>query len=191
MVWADLTQELGGWFGFVRAGRSGRPQTEGADLRQFCIVVKDVKRAAEILYDVMLLGPTEIGKGNPKTIPNAKSGGCPDGLPDFAFLAGMIFYDNIELELIQPVSGPLPYFRFLRDRDAGFHHIKVDLTAETWQPTLDRLDDLGISYVFQGKLGTCGFSNRDTEDLLGFVYELSDGAPMEALPDGYDPFFYP
>lgn len=191
VVWADFTKEFGGWFGFIRASESDHPLTEGPNLHQFCLAVKDLRRAAEILCDTLLLGPTEIGNGNLKTIPNARSAAWPDGLPDFSFLVGMIFYDNMEFEIIQPISGPLPYFSFLRDRDAGFHHIKVDLTAETWQPTLDRLDALGISDGFQGKLGTCQFSNRSTEEQLGFMYEFSDGAPMEALPEGYAPFFYP
>ena len=191
VLWADFTQLLGGFYGFVPQSAPQHPLTDSLNLRQFCIVTDGVERVAEILSEYLLLGPTEIGRSNSRTVTGAVNSQYPNGLPDFEFLAGMLFYENMEFEIVEPRHGPLPYFDYLRRRGTGFHHIKVEVPQEQWESTLARYASLGIQEGLRGRIGTCGFSNLLTEDRLGFVYELSDGAPMEALPEGYDPYYYP
>ena len=192
VMWADLTETLGGYFGFIKDTDDVHPLAESINLRQFCIVTDNVERCAEILKEYLFIGPTEIGHSNSRTVTNPVNSDYPDGLPEFSFLAGMNFYSNMEFEIVQPEKGPLAYFDFLKRRGGtGFHHIKTEVADGKWQETLDYYYSLGIKDALNGKIGTCGFSNLLTEDMLGFVYELSDGAPMVALPEGYDPYFYP
>ncbi len=190
-VWADFTHLLGGFYGLIPQSAPIHPLTEDLNLRQFCIVTDHVERIAEILKEYLLLGPTEIGHSNSRTVTGAVNSQYPGGLPDFEFLTGMLFYDNMEFEIVEPKYGPLAYFDFLKRHGTGFHHIKVEVPEGQWDSALAYYDSLGIQEALRGKIGTCGFSNLLTEDLLGFVYELSDGAPMEALPQGYDPYFHP
>ena len=192
VLWADLTGQLGGFYGFVRQSAPAHPEEKDRlNLRQFCIVTDDVEGIARAVKDYLLLGPTEIGHSNSRTVTGAVSSQYPGGLPDFEFLAGMLFYDNMEFEIVEPKRGPLAYFDFLRRRGTGFHHIKTEVPQGQWDAALDYFYGQGLQEGLRGKIGTCGFSNLLTEDLLGFVYELSDGAPIEALPEGYDPYFYP
>lgn len=191
LAWADLSNQLGAFYGFRKASAPAYPADGSGSLRQVCLVTADVRKMAENLSEYLLLGPTEIGRGNSKTVSGAINSEYPEGIPDFEFLAGMLFFGNLELEVVQPCHGPLAYFDYVERRKFGFHHLKVEVPQGKWDTTLKRYYGLGIREAMAGKIGTCGFSNLLTEDMLGFVYELSDGAPMLALPEGYDPYFYP
>lgn len=191
VLWADFSDRLGGFYGFVKQSAPAHPDGGKGSLRQFCIVTDDVERVARVLKEDLLLGPTEIGHSNNRTVSGAVNSQYPGGLPDFEFLAGMLFYENMEFEIVEPRRGPLAYFDFLHRRGTGFHHIKTEVPQGQWESTLAYYDGLGIREGLRGRIGTCGFSNLLTEDRFGFVYELSDGAPMVALPEGYAPYFYP
>ena len=84
-----------------------------------------------------------------------------------------------------------PYFDYLKRRPTGYHHIKETLQITEWNAALEHYASMGVSVLLSGKIGPCGWSNLDTEALIGCVYELSDGVPMDKLPDGYNPCFYP
>ena len=191
LFWADLSGIFGGCYGARKASAPAYPADGKGSLRQICLVTPDVEKTAEQLNEYLLTGPTEIGHGNSSTVTNAVNSDYPEGMPSFEFLAGMLFFGNMELEVVQPCHGPLAYFDYTSRRGQGFHHIKVEVPEGKWESTLDRYYGMGIREAMAGKIGTCGFSNLRAEDMLGFVYELSDGAPMLALPEGYDPYFYP
>lgn len=191
VLWADFSDTLGGFYGFIKQSAPAYPELDRAKLRQFCIVSDSVERTAQVLSEYLLLGPTEVGHSNSETVTNAVNSQYPDGLPDFEFLTGMLFYENMEFEIVEPKHGPLPYFDFINRRGTSFHHIKTEVPDGQWESTLAYYDSLNIKEALRGQIGTCRFSNLLTEDMLGFIYELSDGAPMAALPEGYDPYFYP
>ena len=191
LFWADLSDKFGGFHGLRKASAPTYSADGKGSLRQICLVTPDVEKTAEQLSEYLLTGPTEIGHGNSRTVTNPVNSDYPEGMPSFEFLAGMLFFGNMELEIVQLCHGPLAYFDYTKRRGQGFHHLKVEVPEGKWDSTVSRYYSLGIREAMAGKIGTCGFSNLLTEDMLGFVYELSDGAPMLALPDGYAPYFYP
>lgn len=191
LFWADFSGVFGGYYGFRSSSVPPYPENGRGSLRQVCLVTPDVEKTAEQLSKYLLVGQTEIGHSNSSTVTNPVSSEYPEGLPSFEFLAGMLFFGNMELEIVQPCHGPLAYFDYMKRRGQGFHHLKTEVPEGQWNSTLRRYYSLGIREALSGKIGTCGFSNLLTEEMLGFVYELSDGAPMLALPDGYDPYFHP
>ena len=149
-------------------------------------------KAAKDLLHYIGKGPWEIGFINSHTSDYFVS--CDfdaEHFPDAEMKTGMGWFTNLEFELIEPTKGPMPYYRFLAAHGKGFQHFKEILTPDTYDEALKNYEEKGIKTALAGKLGPCAFSNLDTLDLLGCVYELSDGHVMDQLPEGYNAYMYP
>lgn len=190
--WMDLREDLGCMYGLYICEEPLIPCSDRKNIGQICIAATDTEKAAADLLHYIGKGPWEIGFINSHTTDYFESSEYDTDLfPDAEMRTGMGWFSNLEFELIEPTKGPMPYFRFLDRHGNGFHHIKEILTPETWDETLQKYKDLGVGTALAGKLGPCAFSNLDTEELLGCVYELSDGHVMDKLPDGYGAYMYP
>lgn len=191
--WLDLREEIGGMYGLHIC----EDPVTGADypktIGQICIVADDVRRMAERMYALVGMGPWEIGRINNHTADYLESSEYDaGGFPKSQMLAGMAWYQNLEIELIEPTDGPMPYFKYLNRHGNGFHHIKETVKKGQWESTLAHCcREEQISVALAGKIGPCRFCNLDTETEFGFVYELGDGREMDRLPEGYDPYLYP
>lgn len=189
-VWVDYTDVFGGFISLIRDSSPARVQSSGtAKICQICIVTNDVLKTAHDLSTLIKVGPWEIGNANTHTIPNMACAGYAEGtMGNAKFLIGISRYGNLEFELIQPISGPLPYFNFLNRRGIGFHHIKQQFPKEMLPEELKRLKKEGLKIALSGSIGPCSWYNWATEELLGFIYEMNDDTAMTQLPDGYDPY---
>ena len=191
--WMDLRKELGGMYGIhiceEPIAAAEYPKTIG----QICIVAEDVRKMAETMLAVVGMGPWEIGRINNHTADYLSSSEYDAGqFPKGQMLAGMAWYKNLEIELIEPTDGPMPYFKYLDRHGKGFHHIKETVKKGQWESMLTHCckeEQIGVALA--GKIGPCKFCNLDTEKDFGFVYELGDGSEMDRLPEGYDPYRYP
>ncbi|MCD8097584.1 MAG: VOC family protein [Lachnospiraceae bacterium] len=193
-VWFDFLDPFGAMHGLVKdsAPRAAQTSEIQHEICQVCIVTDDVERTARQMTELLLMGPWEIGYTNNQTVTDMASSLIKAGSwPKSEFKPGIKVFGNLEFELVQPVEGPIPYFDYLKRRTTGFHHMKEKIPDGKWEETLQRFADLGVGTLLSGKIGPCGFSNLDTEELIGCVYELSDGAEMDKLPDGYNPYFCP
>lgn len=188
-VWLDVTEKLGGYMCL----HSGEEIADNGNVRicQICIVTDDVVRTAHDMSTLLHLGPWEIGKANNETFQNIHCGGYKAGkMPENHFLIGIGWCGSLQIELIEPQSGPIPYFSFLNRRGVGFHHIKQMLPSrKTYIESVRRIEEMGIRPVLAAEFVDMPFCNWDTENMFGFVYEINDPTEMKGLPSGYDPYF--
>ena len=94
------------------------------------------------------------------------------------FVGKFCFFDwgNIELEIIQPISGDSVWFDYLKKvpNGLGIHHVKF--MAERQEPVKEYFDSLGIDRVLYGEgvgpnTGRI-FAFYDTYEKLGFDVEI-------------------
>lgn len=190
--WMDLRKDLGCMYGLYICEEPLPESTCSKHIGQICITAFDAEKAAADLLHYIGKGPWEIGFINSHTSDYFISSEFDaKHFPDAEMRTGMGWFSNLEFEIIEPTKGPMPYYKFLARHGNGFQHFKEILTPETFDETLKAYADKGVGTALAGKLGPCAFSNLDTEDLIGCVYELSDGHVMDKLPDGYNAYMYP
>lgn len=191
VVWVDLMDTMGAIMSFIKAESAIQPATGGTvNICQICLVTDDILKLAHNMVEYFGVGPWEIGKANNNTFTDLQCGGyAPGEMPDPDFLVGIGFYGQLQVELIQPNGGPVPYFGFLNRRGPGFHHIKQMLTKKGYNESLVRISDMGLRPALAGKISGCPWCNWDTEAMFGFVFEMNDDSTFDALPKGYDPYY--
>jgi len=138
------------------------------------VVVKDLERTLDTLTDVFGIGPFKILDFPPKDeeseIEMAYHGKPADFSAKFCF-ADM---GNIELEIIQPISGKSVWFDFLEKHGEGIHHIKFLLSD--LQETKQYLDEYNFELTQSGSAVGVNkgktWAYFGTEDKIGFVIEV-------------------
>ena len=82
-----------------------------------------------------------------------------------------IWIDNLQYELIQPVSGPVSmYTDALPDDDSlKFHHICMRVPE--WKPFRARIETQPYPVVYEGKTGGTRFLYLDARDFRGHYLE--------------------
>ena len=86
------------------------------------------------------------------------------------FLMAFAALGNLELELIQPVSGPSHYREFLDRSGEGLHHLCFDV--DNLNERLERCRAMGIEVLMEGRTPISGFAYLDTEKIGGVIIEL-------------------
>jgi methylmalonyl-CoA/ethylmalonyl-CoA epimerase len=76
----------------------------------------------------------------------------------------------VELELIQPLSGPTIYNEFLQNGCEGLHHLGFDV--KDIEARIERYRNMGIEVIQQGQTRTARFAYLDTGKIGGTVFEL-------------------
>ncbi len=139
---------------------------------QIGIIVKDLEKTLENLQNILGIGPFRIVDFPPEGEEDVKM--IYKGEPA-KFTAKFCFYDlgNIELELIQPLTGKTVWQDFLDKKGPGLHHIKFNVP--THKPTREYLASKGIEVsqmgASVGKNAGKEWVFYDTEELVGFAVE--------------------
>lgn len=195
-IWIDTLETFGGLIAIHCDGEVPAVIPEDArndrKLVQINITSPDVDKTVRQLCNLLEMGPWEIGNLN--NISVSEPGILVDGKleePEFYFKLGISFYAGLEFEVIQPVSGPTVYQKYIDRRGIGFHHIKEIIPAEKWQDTMDEYAKKKMPLAIKGKIGRSCFCYLDSEEEFGFYLEMGDGQPVNPLPKGYDAYCYP
>ena len=115
---------------------------------QIGIVVRDVEKTVERLTSLGI-GPFKV-----KSLPRAREEtfrGKPMNA-EFNIHAAMI--GDIEIELIQPLSGESPHKEFLETKGEGIQHIACAVMDVS--QTVDELTQKGASEILRAKFGRIG-----------------------------------
>jgi len=134
------------------------------DVSQIGIVVKDLSEAINYYEKTIGLGPFII--------------------PDITFdevqyygqkinskwLMGFCSLGSVEMEIIQPISGPSIYQDFLLRKGEGLHHLGFDI--DNMDEKLILCEKLGIRVIQCGKGKTSWFAYLGTEDVSGVIFEF-------------------
>jgi hypothetical protein len=95
----------------------------------------------------------------------------------------------MQFELIQPVSGPTIYAEFLNKNREGLHHIKEKITTEIeLGKAVDNYKKKGFNITQDGKFGKDLHYYLDTENKLGFAYEIGNSPDLDIPADMYSIF---
>ncbi len=148
----------------MRANREIREKLNLPGVSQIGIVVRDMDKAIEY-YDKMLgLGPFV----RPEINYDEK---FYYGKPvDSVWTMGFCSLGSVELELIQPITGPTIYHDFLKEKGEGIHHLGFDVTEIDEKIALCR--KIGIRIIQSGRGSTSLFAYLDTVVVGGVIFEL-------------------
>lgn len=138
------------------------------NLSQIGFVVKDIDRAIEYYEKTVGLGPFirsdrdiqiefEFIEYRGKKVDSR-------WIMAFASLA------PVELELVQPLSGPTIYNEFFQGGGEGLHHLGFDV--KDIEARVERYQSMGIQIIQQGRTKTGGFAYLDTKKIAGTIFEL-------------------
>ncbi|MGC8816443.1 MAG: VOC family protein [Candidatus Hadarchaeum sp.] len=146
----------------------GRPKIRVSKISQIGIVTKNIDVAVKRYWETLGIGPWRIHRYAPPDLRNTKLRGVP---AEYSMKIALARVGGIELELIEPLTGPNIYEEFLEKKGEGIHHLakyqKEDLKKE-----LAAFEAMGIKVLMSGKCKGVEFYYLDTEPLLGIIYEL-------------------
>ena len=92
-------------------------------IQQIAWLTRDLEKSMQAWIDTLRIGPWRVFRFNEKTVKNLKvEGKLVEG--PFEFRIAITHVGDMEIELIQPVSGPMIYEDYIRRRGEGLHHIK-------------------------------------------------------------------
>ncbi|MEM2122935.1 MAG: VOC family protein [Candidatus Bathyarchaeia archaeon] len=153
------------------------------EIAQIGIVVKDLKESMEKYWKIFGIGPWDIYTFTPSTMeptPYTKPLNC-------SFRIALAKMKNIQIELIQPLEGPTLHRDFLEKRGEGVHHIKEKLTDDEIPLAIEKYEKAGIKVIQGAKFKKDLHFYLDTEELLGFIYELGNDADVGPPEERYPP----
>lgn len=151
------------------------------DVLQTGIVVKDLRASMETYWRTLGIGPWRVYTYAPPMLREPTLRGQPAA---YAIRIAHAQAGPLQLELIQPLSGPSIFAEHLEARGEGLHHIQS--RVENIEEVLAAFQRLGVGVLMSGKFGDGEFYFLDTERLLGVVYEIfrrkSRPAPEAVYP---------
>ena len=136
------------------------------NLSQVGFIVKDMDKTIAAMKRVFGVMPDVVNNVNPE---NKKYHG-KDG--DFDAILALYNFANVQLELIQPVSGESIWQEHLDQHGEGLHHIRF--TVENQKEAIAYMAAKGIFPSQQGDSLTPNvqWDYFDTESELGFIVEI-------------------
>ena len=149
-------------------------------IQQIAWLTRDLEKSMQAWIDVLRIGPWRVFRFTDKTVKNLHvSGRLVEG--PFEFRIAITHVGDTEIELIQPVRGPMIYEQYLERRGEGLHHIKEKIADAEMATVVDDYQARGIAVTQTGQFIADFHFYLDTEPKLDFVYELGN-CPYQDLP---------
>jgi len=133
-------------------------------MSQIGIVVNDINKTIEYYEKVLGLGPFLRPDITFKKIHYYGKSVNSEWIMHFCSLG------SVEMELIQPITGPTIYHDFLKEKGEGIHHLGFDVKDIEKKLTLCK--EMGIKIIQSGQGATSRFEYLDTEEIGGVIFEL-------------------
>jgi methylmalonyl-CoA/ethylmalonyl-CoA epimerase len=149
-------------------------------IQQIALLTRDLEKSMQAWIDVLRIGPWRVFRFTDKTVKNLRVGGRPVEEP-FEFRIGITYIGDMEIELIEPVRGPMIYEEYLQRRGEGLHHIKEKIPDDQMLKAVEDFHARGIDVTQTGQFFADFHFYLDTEPKLDFVYELGN-CPYQDLP---------
>lgn len=138
------------------------------DLTQIGMIVKDMNRAIE--YYEKTVGLRPFIRSDRDIQIDFQFIEYRGKKVDSKWIMAFTSFAPLELELIQPLSGPTIYNEFLQSGGEGLHHLGFDV--KDLEARIERYRSMGIDIIQQGRTKTGGFAYLDTVKIAGTVFEL-------------------
>lgn len=141
-------------------------------ITQVAIVVPDIEEAVEKWSRILGVKPPKIIETEDWSKTRMTFRGHPSNArAKLAFFQ----FENITLELIQPVGEPSTWSEHLREKGAGLHHIAFHV--DNPKEVQGLLEETGGTTVQEGKFEGGGYIYVDSTRSLGAVIEILYSEP--------------
>jgi Glyoxalase/Bleomycin resistance protein/Dioxygenase superfamily len=158
-------------------------------IHQIAWVTRDLEKSMKAWVDNLKVGPWTVLTFTEKTLKYLDVGGKRVTEP-FKFLIGISWIGDIQLELIQPVYGPMIYEAFIQKHGEGLHHFKEYVSQDDINRVLAEYREKGIEVTQTGQFKEDFHYYLNTEPKLDFVLELGN-CPLLNLPKEEYPVYPP
>ena len=150
-----------------------REFNQSRKIQQVAVVTRDLYRSMKAWVETLGVGPWIVFTFTEKTVRDFQINEEPVAEP-FEFLVAIAHCGDLDFEIIQPVSGPNSYERFLRERGEGIHHVKEQIPADRIEQVLSDYRTKGIGALQHGNFDIDYHYNMDTERSVRFIFELGN-----------------
>lgn len=134
---------------------------------QIAIVVRDIERTRAIWADLLGVKEPAIIETEDWESTHMMFKGTPSkGRARLSFFK----FENIILELIQPIGGPSTWQSFLEKQGEGIHHIAFQVG--NLEETLEKFRELGVGVEQKGEFKGGCYVYTDLRSELGAIIEL-------------------
>lgn len=147
-------------------------------ITQLGIVTDDYKRTIQYLTEKFNWGPWDILIDSQKTSSNVYFKG--EAVDEWEFYYVLTMVGDMQIELLQPISGPNPYDEFLEKYGPGIHHFKEAFTEDELKAKTKCFENNGNYNIYGGEDGDDLYSYFDCFNECGFYYEIGNGAIGDA-----------
>ncbi|HZZ63160.1 MAG TPA: VOC family protein [Roseiarcus sp.] len=158
-------------------------------IQQIAWLTRDLEKSMQAWIDVLRIGPWRVFRFTDRTVKNLRVGGRLVEEP-FEFRIAITHVGDMEIELIQPVRGPMIYEEYLQRRGEGLHHIKEKIPDDRLAKTVEAFHARGVDVTQTGQFVADFHFYLDTEPKLDFIYELGN-CPYQDLPPDMVSIFPP
>jgi 4-hydroxyphenylpyruvate dioxygenase-like putative hemolysin len=143
------------------------------DLIQVAHVVRDIDKAMRYYWETFRIGPWDVYTFAPPAVRDSMVSGKPSV---HTYLLAVTWRGEVQLELMQPLTGRSIYDECLETKGEGLHHMK--LYYPDCRAALERFRAQGISIIQSGKIDADEFYYLDTEAALGYVIEIGNNGKI-------------
>jgi hypothetical protein len=151
-------------------------------IQQIAWLTRDLEKSMQAWIDTLRIGPWRVFRFTNETVKGLRVGGKLVEEP-FEFRIAITHVGDMEIELIQPVRGPMIYQEYLDRRGEGLHHIKEKIADETLPGVVADYEARGVAVTQTGQFVRDFHFYLDTEPRLDFVFELGNCPYQELPPD--------
>ncbi|MBV9274200.1 MAG: VOC family protein [Verrucomicrobia bacterium] len=158
-------------------------------IHQIAWVTRDLEKSMKAWVENLKVGPWTVLTFTEKTLKYLDVDGKRVTEP-FKFLIGISWIGDIQVELIEPVYGPMIYDAFIRQHGEGLHHIKEYVSQDEIDRVLQEYQEKGIEVTQTGQFKEDFHYYLNTEPKLDFVLELGN-CPILQLSEPECPTYPP
>jgi len=139
-------------------------ESQGAEIIQVGILVKDVEETARKLEKLIGIGPFHIFEPEYRDLTyNGKPG-------RFKIKVGLARAGHVEIELMQLLYGETIYDQFARQKGYGLHHMAI--RADNMEQSIKEMASKGFKVIQSGNRPGVKWAYLDTEERTGLIFEL-------------------
>jgi methylmalonyl-CoA/ethylmalonyl-CoA epimerase len=153
-------------------------------IHQIAWVTRDLEKSMKAWVDNLKVGPWTVLTFTEKTLKYLDVDGKRVTEP-FKFLIGISWIGEIQVELIQPVYGPMIYEAFIQKHGEGLHHFKERISQDDIDEVLNEYQERGIEVTQTGQFKEDFHYYLNTEPKLDFVLELGNCPLLNLAKDEF------
>jgi len=149
--------------------QENKPVIQVKELFQIGIVVRDLQKSMQLYEELFGIDDWAEMEILSEYLDNLEYNGKP--VENACFLTGMADVGSLQIELIQPVEGDLPYADFLKEHGEGLHHVG-HIHVPDIDAAVSALEARGYPCIFVGSTSTTKFAYVDMTKALGVIVEM-------------------